>query len=403
VSNGPLTILNVAYPLAPVGPDAVGGAEQILTCLDEALVRAGHTSVVVAAEGSTTRGVLLPVATVKGHLDERTQAAAHAATRHAIEHALRNYPVDLIHVHGLDFDRYLPPPGPPLLATLHLPVHMCAPSVFGLARPDTYLHGVSCTQHASLPPTRVPVLDPIPNGVPVEHLPLCRDKGDYALTLGRICPEKGFHLAAAAARQAGVPLVLAGQAFGYPSHQEYLCEVLAPLLDERWFRFLGPLGLAEKRRWLGHARCLLVPSQTPETSSLVAMEALACGTPVIAFRAGALAEIVEHGRTGFLVDSTEQMADAILRADSIDPIECRRVAVDRFSADAMTARYLARYQRMVAARRSVPRRADLGLEVRPTSRFSAQDAVGRTSFDKWPLGTRPKKVENGSESRWPCS
>ena len=88
VSNGPLTILNVAYPLAPVGPDAVGGAEQILTCLDEALVRAGHTSVVVAAEGSTTRGVLLPVATVKGHLDERTQAAAHAATRHAIERVL---------------------------------------------------------------------------------------------------------------------------------------------------------------------------------------------------------------------------------------------------------------------------------------------------------------------------
>ena len=117
-----------------------------------------------------------------------------------------------------------------------------------------------------------------------------------------------------------------------------------------------------QRRWLGHARCLLVPSQTPETSSLVAMEALACGTPVIAFRAGALAEIVEHGRTGFLVDSTEQMADAILRADSIDPIECRRVAVDRFSADTMTARYLARYQRMVAARRSARSRQDLGVE-----------------------------------------
>ena len=362
MASRPLTIVNVAYPLAPVGPDAVGGAEQILTRLDEALVRAGHISVVVAAEGSSTRGVLLPIATVRGDVNDQTQAAAQAATRRAIDDALRNYAVDLIHVHGVDFDRYLPPPGPPLLATLHLPVHVCAPTVFGIARPYTYLQCVSCTQHASLPPTRVPVLDAIPNGVPVEHLPLCRDKTGYALTLGRICPEKGFHLAAAAARQAGVPLVLGGHAFAYRSHQDYFCEVLAPLLDERWFRFVGPLGMADKCRWLGQARCLLVPSQIAETSSLVAMEALACGTPVVAFRAGALSEIVEDGRTGFLVDNVEDMARAILRAESIDPVECRRAAVERFSADTMTARYLARYERMVAARRSTPRRGDLEVE-----------------------------------------
>ena len=362
VSNGRLTILNVAYPLAPVGPDAVGGAEQIVTRLDEALDRAGHTSVVVAQEGSSTRGVLVPVPRVGGQLDDGAIAAAQAATRGAIEYALRTYAVDLIHVHGLDFDRYLPPPGPPLLATLHLPVHLYAPTVFDSPRPGTFLQCVSRAQHAALPATRTPVLDPIPNGVPIEHLPWCSQKGEYVATIGRICPEKGFHLAADAARRAGVRLVLAGLVFGYRAHQEYFRDVLAPRLDRRWFRFAGSLGLSQKRRLLGQARCLLVPSQTPETSSLVAMEALACGTPVVAFRAGALAEIVEHGRTGFLVDSVDEMTEAISRVGAIDPVECRRAATDRFSADSMTARYLARYERIVAARRSAPVRSCLAVE-----------------------------------------
>ena len=348
--SGPLTILNVAYPLAPVGPDAVGGAEQILTRLDEAIVRAGHTSIVVAARGSSTQGALLPIPAIFDELDERAHAAAQAATYQAIQGALRDHQVDLVHVHGLDFDRYLPPSGPSLLATLHLPVHAYGPQVFELARPHTFLQCVSYTQHASLPPTRVPVLEPIPNGVPLDKLSLCREAREYAVTLGRICPEKGFHLAAAAARRAGLPLVLAGRVFPYPAHQQYFQEVLAPLLDDRWFRFVGPLGLLDKRRLLGRARCLLVPSQTPETSSLVAMEALACGTPVVAFRAGALAEIVEDGRTGFLVDSVEDMAEAIVRVESIDPIQCRRTAEERFSADTMAARYLARYERLVTAR-----------------------------------------------------
>src|ERR1700716_1243993 len=109
-----LTILNVAYPLAPVGPDAVGGAEQILTALDEALVLAGNRSVVVACEGSVTRDVLIPTVPVQGPLDESAWALAQTRHRAAIRQALATYPVDLVHVHGLDFDQYLPPPGLPL-------------------------------------------------------------------------------------------------------------------------------------------------------------------------------------------------------------------------------------------------------------------------------------------------
>src|SRR5438874_2027524 len=103
VSDSRLTILSVGYPLARVGKDAVGGAEQILSYLDEAIVGAGHRSVVVAAESSSVRGVLVPVPTPDGSLDDSARTSVQAATQRAIRHALERYPVDLIHLHGVDF------------------------------------------------------------------------------------------------------------------------------------------------------------------------------------------------------------------------------------------------------------------------------------------------------------
>ncbi|MDB6110271.1 MAG: glycosyltransferase, partial [Pedosphaera sp.] len=167
----------------------------------------------------------------------------------------------------------------------------------------------------------------------------------FVMALGRICPEKGFHIAMDAATRAKIPLLLAGEVFAYPSHQRYFEEEIKPRLG-RLHRFLGPLGLEQKRRWLSAARCLLVPSLVPETSSLVAMEALACGTPVIAFRAGALADIVEPGRTGFLVQDERAMSAAIAAAGSLDGTACRESARTRFSVSQMTKRYLEMYERL---------------------------------------------------------
>ncbi len=157
--------------------------------------------------------------------------------------------------------------------------------------------------------------------------------------MGRICSEKGYHDAVDAAKRAGVSLLLAGEVHPYPEHVRYFREVLEPRLDDRR-RFIGPLRGRAKREILARASCLLLPSVVPETSSLVAMEALASGTPVVARPVGALVDLVEEGKTGFFAGDVDEMASAVTRARSLDPHVCRQVAEDHFSAQRMTDAYL---------------------------------------------------------------
>lgn len=338
-----LTILSVAYPLAPVGPDAVGGAEQVLTALDSALMRAGHQSLVVACEGSKTAGTLFPIRVTGSSLAE-TLESTDAQQRAAIKQLLREHPVDLVHMHGLNFLKYMPSEDVPVVATLHLPPSYYPPEIFSLRRPKTYLHCVSRSQRRSCPPN-APLLPEIENGVAFTEQRTPHAKRNFCLALGRICPEKGFHLAITAAELARRPLLLGGQIFNFPTHHEYFNREIAPRCNGA-IRFIGPVGLTRKRRLLSAARCLLVPSLAPETSSLVAMEALACGTPVIAFPSGALPEIVEHGRTGFLVKDEREMAEAIHAVGSLDAKVCIEAARTRFPAERMVQRYFEMYQRL---------------------------------------------------------
>jgi len=342
----PLTVLNVAYPLAPVGPDAVGGAEQVLSQLDAALAAQGHRSIVVACAGSVAAGELIATPAPQGVIDEERRHAAHEAHCRAIRAVLARRPVDVVHLHGLDFHEYLPPPGPPVLVTLHLPLSFYPAAALAPRRPRTFLHCVSAAQRRSAP-AAIDLLPEIENGVAVESLAARHAKRRFALALGRICPEKGFHLAIEAAARAALPLLIAGEVFPYPDHRRYFATVIAPRLGDST-RFLGPIGFARKRRLLTAARCLLMPSLAAETSSLVAMEALACGTPVIAFPAGALPEIVEHGKTGFLVANAGEMAEAIAAVGNIDPEACRAAARARFSAERMARRYFALYEALAA-------------------------------------------------------
>jgi glycosyltransferase involved in cell wall biosynthesis len=341
-----LTVLSAAYPLAPTGPHAIGGAEQVLTQLDAALTRAGQRSIVVACEGSVTAGTLVATPTTNQALSEDVCQWVREQHRIGIERALNRWPIDLVHMHGIDFYTYLPPPGVPVLVTLHLPPAWYPPEVFHLGRPHTYLHCVSAAQRRACPPEAV-LLPEIHNGVPTEALSAPHAKRRFAMMLGRICPEKGFHIALDAAASARFPALLAGEVFRYEAHERYFREEIVPRLDGLR-RFIGPVGLARKRRLLSAARCLLVPSLAPETSSLVAMEALACGTPVVAFPSGALPDIVEHEKTGFLVQNAREMAEAIEAAGGLDPDVCRQTARARFSLDTMTNRYLSLYSRLVA-------------------------------------------------------
>jgi glycosyltransferase involved in cell wall biosynthesis len=213
-----LTILSVAYPLAPVGPDAVGGAEQVLSMLDAALVRAGHRSIVIACEGSSVRGTLVSTPRADEPLDDERRVRAQDRVRRAIAGVLATERVDLVHCHGVDFPTYAPQAGPPVLATLHLPPHLYPGWIFESPPDNWFLSCVSADQRRRCPPSRRSI-DVLPNGVPVLPARGRSRRLQLAVALGRICPEKGFHLALEAARALDLGLVLGGQVFGYPDHR----------------------------------------------------------------------------------------------------------------------------------------------------------------------------------------
>jgi hypothetical protein len=162
-----LVVLNVAFPFAPVGPDAEGSAERVLTQLDAALAQSGHESFVMACEGSITEGILLATPKPSAVLSETRRQRIHKQYRYTLQSFLERWPIDLIHMHGADFYEYLPPAGVPVLVTLHLPVEQYPEHIFHLDRPQTFLHCVSASQQSACPPCKN-MLPEIENGVPVE-------------------------------------------------------------------------------------------------------------------------------------------------------------------------------------------------------------------------------------------
>lgn len=334
-------ILSVGYPFAPVSPHAVGGAEQVLAAVDRGLTDRGVRSIVLAPEGSRCRGELRPTPLPGGPLTAAVQQAGRAAFGDAVDACCRREQPDVLHFHGTDVAAYLPPPGAvPIVVTLHLWPDRYPADLLTTTRDDVHLVCVSGAQRAIMPdPERCLT---IRNGVDLALFRPGPARGATVFLAGRICPEKGFHLAIDAARAAGLPVVLAGEVYPYTAHQAYFRDVIAPRLGAD-VRFVGRLAREAMSRALASAACVAIPSTIPETSSLAAMEALASGTPVVAFRTPALAELIEDGRTGVLVDAPEELAGAFVRARAIASAACRRVAEARCAAGAMIAGYLDLY------------------------------------------------------------
>jgi glycosyltransferase involved in cell wall biosynthesis len=228
-----------------------------------------------------------------------------------------------------------------MLATLHLPVDLYPASALN---GGVQLNCVSQSQANSLPSgSRCAVVE---NGIDIEQYTLGSGKRGYLLWLGRICPEKGVHIALRVAHRLALPMVVAGPVHPFRDHQEYFAKKVRPLLDDKR-RYIGPVDIQEKPQLLSKAVCLLLPSLIAETSSLVAMEAITSGTPVVAYRSGALPEVVEHGVTGFIVDSEEEMARGVESAAALSSEVCRSRALERFDCRHMVAAYLELYGRVI--------------------------------------------------------
>lgn len=341
-----LTVLSIAYPFASVSQRSVGGSEHILLALDSALTAAGHTSLVVACQGSTPGGKLFSAPLPAGMLDEANRQWARVQFQIAINRALSSRCVDLIHMHGLNFYEYNLPRNIPVLVTLHMPFDWYPRGIWKRFGPNVTFQCVSENQRNTCL-RELGKLAVIPNGVDLPRMPQAAPKSDYAIVLGRICPEKNQHAALQAGTLARTPVLLGGQVFPYSAHVRYFDECIEPLLGKRRagprHDFLGILDRERQFELLRNAKCLLHPTLAPETSSLVAMEAFAAGTPVIAYRSGALPEIIEDGKTGFLVNTPEEMAVAMGRVGTLSRAACRLAAEQRFSKTKMIERYFGLY------------------------------------------------------------
>ena len=345
-----LRILYIAYPLLPVSAASAGGAEQVLCTVERAMHARGHRTTVAACAGSKIAGEVISTGaeTVSNDaLEARAREHTARILQLLAERRRAGEPFDLVHDHSGLFWKHGAEVSEPVLLTLHLPREFYGPQLASAAA-NVFLNCVSHDQKQrfrDLPR----MLEVVANGIELARFPLCREKRDYLLWMGRVCPEKGTHLALEVAGRAGVPLIIAGQVYPFSWHQQYFESEIRPYLG-RDVRFIERPPMEEKIRLLQRARALLLPSLVDETNSLVAMEAAACGTPAVAFRRGALPEIVEHGTTGFAVDNIEQMRAALLRLKSISPEVCRSRAESRFTATRMADDYQQLYRAVLANR-----------------------------------------------------
>ncbi|WP_263998879.1 glycosyltransferase family 4 protein [Mycobacterium yunnanensis] len=338
----PLKIGLLSPPWATVPPPGYGGTESVVFQLAQGLTAAGH-DVVLYATGDSTAPVPLLYATATAEWDRRGSGEVE------LPHVMGGYEAlagcDIIHDHTLlgpawalasDYDR--------VVTTCHGPFSGELRAIYRRYGKRIPVVAISHDQASHAPEIAVDRV--IHHGLDPVDYPAAPGDGGYLLFLGRMTPEKGVREAVLAARAAGMPLVIAAKN-REPAEQAYFSEQVKPVMTDD-VHFIGEVAGEEKLAVLGWATALLNPIQWAEPFGLVMIEAMACGTPVIACPTGAAPEIVDDGSTGFLCSDADELVSAIHRVDQLDRNLCRAAVVDRFSTERMVADHVALYYDMVA-------------------------------------------------------
>ena len=343
----------IAPPWYPVPPVGYGGTELVVGLLTEALRAQGHEVELFAAEGSALASRHLAPRhwdTALGGSEERIRDLTYAGRVLSLIDRLG--PFDVIHDHsggGTLLGLALQPPPAPVLHTVHAALDEPTRTFLESLVPDRVrLIAISEAQRLSV--AHLPWIATVHNAVDLAALRVGQREGKetYLLSLARICAAKGQHLAIEAARRAGRRLVLAGKIEATPEGAEYYERQIAPAVDGDQVTYLGDVSGEEKTRLLATASALLAPLQWDEPFGLSMAEAMASGTPVIAFPRGAAPELITPGKTGFLVADVEEMARAVAQADRVDPEQCAAHARAQFDPRRMADRYLRVYERAIA-------------------------------------------------------
>ena len=341
-----MRIAQIAPLFETVPPLRYGGTERVVSWLTEALVAQGHDVTLFASGDSVTSARLVPVIPVARRFvpNFETNTAPYArmielVARHAHE-------FDVLHFH-IDFHPFsvFSRLGVPFVTTLH--GRMDQPwteGIYGLY-PDVALVSISDNQRSPWP--ELNWAGTVHHGMPPDLLCPIDSGSDYLAFLGRISPEKGIEAAIRIAARAGLKLKVAAKIGA--EDQAYYDHVVAPLLSGGSVEFIGEIGDAEKPAFLSGARALLFPIAWPEPFGLVMIEAMACGCPVIATPHGSVPEVIEHGRTGFIVDGEDAAVSAVAMLGALDRHAIRTRFEERWCAARMADDYTAIYRRLMRA------------------------------------------------------
>ncbi len=338
-------IAQVAPLFESVPPRYYGGTERVVSWLTEELVRQGHRVTLFATADSRTSARLVPI--VERPLRGEAMWMFHALIQ--VEKVFRRAEdFDLIHFHtdGLHFP-LLRETRTPVITTLHGRLDLPALQPFYRVFSDAPVVSISDAQRIPLP--HAGWVGTVHHGMPTTLLRPGAGHGRYLAFIGRISPEKRVDRAVEIARRVGLPLRIAAKVD--PADRSYFEREIEPLLEGPGVEFLGEVGDDRKGEFLGGALALLFPIDWPEPFGLVMLEAMACGTPVLAFRGGSVEELIRPGITGAIVDSVDEAVAVLPQVLSLDRARCRREFERCFSVSRMARDYLHLYQRLVDAQR----------------------------------------------------